>query len=295
MRWFWLLAFAGLLLGFPGPSKAITIYDVSIGTNAGNTADQITDAANHYSQNRSSTEVLDTGGSAGDTVGSTVTASTRYAAMTGADGGNTANQPISLATHDYSITFTVSAPEDVVYDVVIDALRIGALTRVIDGNAGGYALLSEVTGYLDGAENANLFLGAVSLAQGTDDVDVPFAQSSTTLLISDLIGTHTFTLDFVWSSEAGSVCVGQCGGPNRNAAEMAVRLGMAGTATVNDVTATDYPGVGSRDIGGDGHIVNIQALVTSSASPPAVPEPGTLGLLGTGLLGLALLGRRPRA
>jgi len=268
------------VVGLATGASAITV-STAITTNPSNTADFLNDSLTDYRENRSQTTVLDAGGSAADVIGNSVNASTRYAAMTAADGG-VATAPSRTATSNYKVTFTINAGAGIGYDLVINTSRLGALTRVSDGTGGGNASISAVTGLVNGVSNGSLSLGAVSLAQGTGAANTPFTQNSTTLTIFGLTGNNVITLDFAWTSTANSTCTGfLCSSTGND--EMAVRLGMAGTGS--GVTADDYPGVGSRTIGNDGHFVNANVVVT-------VPEPGTALLIGAGLAGLALRGRR---
>jgi MYXO-CTERM domain-containing protein len=105
----------------------------------------------------------------------------------------------------------------------------------------------------------------------------PFSQSSSTLSITDTALSRTFTLNFTWTGSATSA-----------KDEAAIRMGISGGLT-GPTTADDYPGVGSRTIGGDGHFVTIGTTII------ATPEPESGALVAFGLLGLALRARRKNA
>jgi hypothetical protein len=280
-----LLPIVGLALAFAGPVQALTISGVSISPTGSNTANFLNDSLTDYRENRSSTSVLDSGGTTADVMGGNVNAQTRYAAMTGADGG-VATAPSRTATHQYTITFSVTAAPWATYGITIDTGRFGAITRVDDGTGGGNGSIGAVTGLLNGVGNANLGLTSVGLGQGTGAANTVINQNSPALTLTGLTGTTNITLQFTWSSTANSTCSG-FGCSTTGNDEIAVRLGMAGTGS--GVTADDYPGVGARNINGDGHFVTINATITN------VPEPGTVLLLGGGLAGLAFRGRRRAA
>lgn len=272
----------GLLLA-AGPAGALSI-STSIGTTGANTANFLNDTLTDNRENRSSTSVLDAGGAAADVVGNNVNAGTRYAAMVTADGG-IATTPSRTATSAYQITFTITALPSVIYDVTVDTSRIGAITRVDDGTGGGNGNIGALSGTINAASAPGLGLGSVNLSQGTGDANTPFNQSTPTITLAGLSGNQVITLAFQWSATATSTCSGfLCGTTGSD--EVAVRLGIAGTGSDNH--ADDYPGVGARTIAGDGHFVNINAVIT------AVPEPGTLLMLGAGLAGLGFHDRRHR-
>lgn len=284
----WIAPVVGLSLGIAGSAGALTI-SVSPGPVSTGTADFLNDTLTDYRENRSATSVTDAGGTTADVVSNSVNAQARFAGMVGADGG-VATAPSRTATQSYTVSFTVSAGVGTTYDLILDTSRVGALTRVDDGTGGGNASISAVVGLygVNAAPSTSAFsVGSVSLGQGTGNANTPFSQTSSTVTITGLTGTNTINLSFSWSATANSTCTGT-GCSTTGNDEMAVRLGLSGTT--GGETASNYPGVGGRVQSGDGHFVTANAVVTS-----VVPEPGTLALLGFGLAGLAISGRRHAA
>lgn len=274
-----LLPAVALLLGLAGNSQALTI-SASIGTLGTNTANFKNDSLTDYRENLSTTSLTNPGGSVADVVGNSVSAAGRYAGMLAADAGIFTNLSRNI-TQSYQITFTITAPAFVTYDVSINTSRIGALTRVDDGTASASANIGAVSGTLNAVANPSLTLAAVNLANGNSAANTPFSQLTPIITLTGLTGNQVITLAFTWTAAVTSSS-GLTGGD-----EVAVRLGMAGTGS--GVTAANYPGVGSRNINNDGHFTGINAVIT------AVPEPGTLLLLGSGIAGLAVAGRRRAA
>lgn len=237
-----------------------------------------------YSEHLSSLSTLNAGGSAGDTIGSSVAAATRYAAILAADTGQN-NNINRTATSNYSITFTVTAAPTAMYELTIDTSRIGALTRIDDTNTSRQAIttMGAVSGTVDAIADAALALPGISQNESINsNKNTPFSQTNQ-LVISNLTGTQTITLSFTWTSTVNLPTATAATGND----EIAIRLGLAGTQTTR-VTAEDYPGSAfPRTQANDGHFVNISAEVTN-----IVPEPGTFAMLGLGLAGIARAGRR---
>lgn len=285
------LAMGVAALGLAQHASALSISVGSAAMNGSNTATGKTDnlgsnifgETGAYSENASSLTTLNAGGSAADTIGSTVSAGTRYAAVLAADTGQN-NSINRTATSSYSITFTVSAAPTAMYELTIDTSRIGALTRVDDTNTSRSAIytMGAVSGTVDAVADAALGLASLGFNESINtSKDTPFNQTNQ-LVISGLTGTHTITLSFAWTSTVNLPTATAATGND----EIAIRLGIAGTQTTR-VSAEDYPGAGARVMNNDGHFVTIGAEVTN-----IVPEPGTLAMLGIGLAGIARAGRK---
>jgi hypothetical protein len=270
-----------LALVVAGSATALTI-NTAIVANGSNTADVTEDTLTAYSQYLSTRTILDGGGTVADVTSNMVDARTRYAAVTGADSGAFTNRTRN-ATANYKVTFTITAPAFVVYDLVVDTSRLGALTTVNEVGANqASASVSAVTGLLGGVGNANLGLVSAATGGSGGDQNVVLNQSNT-LTLTGLTGNQTIVLDFSWTSTADSTCSGfACNTAGTD--EAAVRLGLAGTTSGS--SAEDYPGVGGRVAANDGHFVNAKATITF------VPEPGTSLLLMSGIAGLAAAGRK---
>jgi hypothetical protein len=274
------IAWAAALLLAPA-AGALNITGVSISTVGANTGDNLTNTGNPRSQVDSNTAItIAPSGPVPDTLGSSLSFQTQYAWLVAADREGPGAATVNLtATAEYQITFTVDNPSGETYRIDIDQLRIGALTVVDDdatGGATGSATLNGSTGSVDGIVNATLALAALpTFSQGTTGSS-PFSQTGTTLSITDNALSRTFTLNFTWTGNATST-----------KDEAAIRMGVQGALT-GPTSADDYPGDGSRTIGGDGHFVTVAATIISA------PEPAPAALIALGLVAFALRGRRAR-
>ncbi|MEO1935755.1 MAG: PEP-CTERM sorting domain-containing protein [Myxococcales bacterium] len=139
------------------------------------------------------------------------------------------------------------------------------------------ASVSAVTVSIDGIVSVPHSTSAQLLALGFYDASQSFSEAGSSSL-TGLSGTTTLNFVVDWTSSAD----------NTGDDEAAVLLGLdeAGSP-VSGVVAGEYGNLSpSRVAADDGHFINVSATVT------AIPEPGTLVLLGMGLAGLAAHRRR---
>jgi hypothetical protein len=276
-------AVGGLALLLSGPAQGLSITDLSIVKNGSNTA-------NVTASNRavfSEVQVLSS---------SALGFSTRYSANVASDVGafaSTVNQPF---TGNYTITFTVTEDAGLPWQLDVTTRATGSLTYIDDaaGLAGNGTLadlqMSNLTGTKGGAGTLNagsLNLSTFAqLAGGSSTSGVQTSINQTGAATINGVGTgagQVVTFTFNFTAAANSTCSGLCvsGGD-----EKAFRFGAPGFADsgafLANTTADNYPGVGNRTQSNDGHFINV-ALV---------PEPGTLALIGLGLCGLVVGGRR---
>ncbi|MDG2333435.1 MAG: PEP-CTERM sorting domain-containing protein [Myxococcota bacterium] len=269
---FLFLAF-GLLLG--SSAQALTISGVTIAPAGSNTADNAVNGGSS-SNNTSAVSILTPGGTIVDSVGASVGAEGRYASNLWSDASFTGVNAVT--TNSYNLSLSVSADPGTFYDIAIVSLFQGVLVRDDDSFFGqSEASVSAVTVSINGSVSVPHSTSAQLLALGYYDATETFSEIG----FSSLTGlTGITTLDFVvnWTSTAD----------NSEDDESAVLLGLdeAG-GPVSGVSAGEYGNLPSaRDRNLDGHFINVSATVT------AIPEPGTLVLLGMGLVGLAAHRRR---
>lgn len=276
------LAAAALVVGAT-PASAITISIDSLSVLPGNTPYTL------RTDNRSrsfdfATNVVNSGETAADTVGSTVSALTRYAwtQTSDTDGIFTGDSPLN-ATSNYRVEFTViPGLGATVYDLVIDTSRIGALVTRDESGATARATISAVSGTLNGVGNAGLGLTG-PLERSSSSTGVLNVSQSNSLVLTGLSGTQSFVLDFVWTTDTNSNS-GIAGGD-----EGVALFGLDTRINTRVGAADDYPGTSGRaNPAGDGHFVDITATVT------AVPEPSTWALCALGVLGFGLVAKRRR-
>ena len=273
---------AAVLLTAP-EAKAITVT-VSTTFLGGNTAD-FTDSSPPVAQNLSLVSTPDAGGSAPDTVGSSVDGQGRYRSITVADSDAANFASISRgATHNYRVTVTVDAANALdTYDIKIDTKLLGALVVRNEGGAAGVADISAVAGSLNGVGNGGQNLADAG-GLNTNSTTATQINLANTLTIGGT-GDGVYTIDFIWTTNTSSGNNVLSGGD-----EGAVLLGMQGTvSSVN--AADDYPGTSGRANGlaEDGHWTTVTVTLTQ-----VVPEPSSIALAGLGAIGVGLAAWRRR-
>jgi hypothetical protein len=280
----WLAAaLFGCVVCRPLAAEAVTIANLGIAKNAGNSADFFDDIGDQASAAQSTVGVVSSSSSAFNT---------RYAAVVSADrgGGGPSGTTTQNFTGNFSITFELTANAGWDWSFTLDVLRIGARTIISDGTGNASVALGALTGTETGAgsvTSGSLSLGGfTTLSNASNQGSSPNSafNQATSAVISG-IGTGSaqiVTLNFLFTASASSV---DPPGGSIQGDEAALRMGL--DSALSYFAADDYPGVGLRNLSTDGIFVMLSGLVEA-------PEPGTALLFGLGLAGLALHRRRLR-
>ena len=203
----------------------------------------------------------------GSALGNNVSANLR--GMLGADAGCTTNDAQSLrdAVVPGRVRHRLGAGETWTLDLG-HSIR-GALDRISDGyndgigfqDGGGTAILHTpvtasytITGQPNGSFDFTPSVTSITDGIGgpSSNQDVEFSGSGATSIAGsgDASVTVTFQVDLEAFSNSNTAF------PTANGDEMAIRLGKNDTID-NNFTAGQYPGMGNRNIAGDGHVATI--------------------------------------
>ena len=197
--------------------------------------------------------------------------------MLGADAGCTTNDAQSNATLSYRIAFDIVSVPGETWTLDLAHSMRGALDRISDGyndgigfqDGGGTATLFapvtanySVTGLPSGSFHFTPSVTSISdgIGGSSSNQDAEFSGSGATSVAGtgDASVTVTFQVDLEAFSNSNTAF------PTANGDEMAIRLGKNDTID-NNFTAGQYPGMGNRNIAGDGHMATIG--LTSAPTP----------------------------
>jgi hypothetical protein len=276
--------FASGLVGPAREAEALAITQ-SV-TQTGDFTQDATYTDRTYATSTTATPVAP-GGPVADSIGATLTFTSRYSALFAADRDASGNAISSTGTLSakYQVNFSVTAAAGFQYIVQIDTRMLGELTAVNDGKQSSTGTIGNVAGTYTGPGTTSGSLNlTLNLSNSTDaGTDISFSQTGV-FTITGLVGTgaaQNFVLDFTWDMSAASTTTGANIGD-----EAAVRLGQTALTALTGTSAGNYPGGGgdvpnrvscngSTDLSTcDGHTVKV--TVTE------IPAPPTLSLVALG-------------
>ncbi len=282
-----------LLLGGSAPASAILIVG-----GASNTSKCVTDNANnaaatgsnsiayvgnqnHALCNEAGTFVDNNGVRIGQSVTGSGTADVDIRTFAGAAVDSAIyNNEYTRGEIRFSIPVTIDVPGGWTWSLDIDQSILGLLAIKNDASGTGDAGITNVSF----SANGNPFNLTVSnggtLASGST-TSRQFSGSRTDTLNG--VGDALLTLVFAINIDAWSACGGfLCGGDGDEAGVLLGYDMVVGDSFLSGTTVDDYSTWG-RNKANDGYFIGL--------SLTAIPEPGTLSLLGAGLLGLSWRGR----
>lgn len=180
----------------------------------------------------------------------------------------------------FSIPVTIDVPSGWTWSLDIDQSILGLLAIKNDGAGSGDAGITNVSFNANG-NPFNLAVSNGGTLASSSTATRQFSGSRTDTLngVGDALLTLAFAIDIdAWSACGGFGCLG-------DGDEAGVLLGydmVIGDSFLSSTTVDDYS-TWSRNPANDGYFIGL--------SLTAIPEPGTLALLGAGLLGLSWRGR----
>jgi PEP-CTERM motif len=161
------------------------------------------------------------------------------------------------------------------------------MTAVFPGSNGNFATSDLTAG---GSETFNSFVtvtGGLGAASGTANIALDLIFSSPDSTGTDNQGgSATMTYNGFTNSTGGVSWTGNNGA--YAAQDVTFQDGAKAEVDIYNLSLTQVPGI-PGEVSGD-----VKVVIKDLADPAPVPEPGTLGLLASGLFGLGVISRRHR-
>lgn len=273
----------------PPPALAAVISNIRIDNNSSPDAALITSNGERLREFRSAATAPTGVASAGDVV----SFDTRFAWMSAQRillGGEQV-LPSHANTVAYDLGFRVEDPLSVGYTLSFDAVFRGFLTALSEGVAGAGAARVFATGTLMSAtlDSGGGFGGLIApLTTTIDSATATDSERFVNLLVDEVAryeagrfaGSRDFVLRFASLSNNAIASM-----QNFNRGEANVRFGL--DPTLGGFLNAAYPGADGEPADLHGHFLTVTARFDGRPDGGQVPEPGTLALLGLGLLAAA--------
>ena len=201
--------------------------------------------------------------------------------VVGVQGVTTPSQA-TLARSGYTVSFNVAANQGIVQGAVPSTIHAVPVAGVTSSGAPTY-----LTGDFGSSQTTNPSLSGNYLSTGTGTITITFAAMETSLALlwgsidaSNAITFNDAANDTLTGAQVQALAVGFANNGFQ---------GPAGSAYVTAMTNTPFTSVTLSS-----NVVSFEAagIAGSTASFTPVPEPVSLALLGTGLIGVGFIGRR---